>query len=104
MYLFWRASARTTEDYVISLQLIDNDGRLVAQTDGQPLDGRYPTSHWQEDESIADSRSLTLPADAAPGAYELRVIVYRYPSLERLRVADSAGGDYAVAARLNLRQ
>ena len=100
-HLFWRALNPLPEDYVVSLQLLDAGGKLVAQSDGQPLEGRYPTSRWQPNESVADLRSLAIPAGAAPGAYELRVVVYRHPSLERLPV--TGGGHNALATRLTLR-
>mgnify|MGYP005845086079 CR=1 FL=1 len=103
-HLFWRALKPMAEDYVVSLQLLDAGGKLVAQADGQPLEGSHPTSRWRSGENVVDVRSLTAPAGAAPGAYELRVVVYRHPSLERLPLTGGqGGGDYALAARVNLR-
>ena len=101
--LYWRATAPLAEDLVVSLQLLDAQGKLAAQTDAPPLEGRYPTSQWPRGDLVADSRSLAIPAGAAPGQYELRAIVYRYPSLERLRLpADQGGADYLPLGRVEV--
>ena len=44
--LLWRPTSSLTADYTISLQLFDRMGHRVAQVDGQPFDGRLPTSEW----------------------------------------------------------
>ena len=102
--LFWRGLAKLPEDYVVSLQLMDGQGKLAAQADNPPLDGHYPTSQWVAGEIVADPRTLPLPADLPPGTYELRAIVYKYPSLERLPVSGAQGaGDYAVLGKVTVR-
>lgn len=76
VHLHWQATARPAADYTISVQLLDEGGRLVAQHDAQPASGAYPTSYWDRGEAIVDSHPLSLPADLAPGRYALSVVVY----------------------------
>ena len=48
----------------------------VAQADGAPLGGWYPTSWWPVNEAIVDRRSFSLPADVPEGIYDLVVGMY----------------------------
>lgn len=103
--LFWRPSATLVDDYVLSLQLLDAKGGVAAQVDAQPFAGQYPTSQWRPGELVAEARVLPLPANLAPGAYDLLVIVYKQQTLERLRVKDAAGErDFAPVARVEVRR
>ena len=90
--LHWRALAKPALDCVVSLQLLDSEGRLVAQHDSPPLGGTYHTSYWSADERVMDVRSLQLPAELRPGRYELTVVVYTAQGQRRLLVGgtDSA--------------
>jgi hypothetical protein len=95
--LFWQAQARMTENYQVFVHLMGPDGRPVAQGDKSPLDGDWPTSAWEPGQTFRDDYQIQVPEGLAPGAYELRVGLYRLPDFERLpvqgpegRVADSA--------------
>jgi hypothetical protein len=89
--LYWQAEARPARDYTVFVHLLDGAGKLVAQADGQPLEGRYPTALWEAPEALADRRSLALPADLAPGEYALRVGLYDLGDGSRLPVLNEAG-------------
>lgn len=74
--LHWEARERLTTDYVISVQIIDPDpSRLLkaAQLDAPP---DPPVTAWTPGAPVADSRALTIAADAPPGRYRLLVRVY----------------------------
>ena len=95
--LFWQAQARMAEDYQVFVHLMGPDGRPVAQGDKSPLDGDWPTSAWEPGQTFRDDYQIKMPDDLAPGAYELRVGLYRLADFARLpvqgpegRVADSA--------------
>ena len=95
--LFWQAQARMAEDYQVFVHLMGPDGRPVAQGDKSPLDGDWPTSAWEPGQTFEDAYQIQVPDDLAPGAYELRVGLYRLVDFTRLpvqgpegRVADSA--------------
>ena len=69
--LVWRALRPMTQNYVQTLQLIDEAGRLVVQQDRQLFDGALPTTLWQPDLDIIDATTFPLPSDLAPGRYAL---------------------------------
>lgn len=70
--LSWWAAEPPTSDYTVFVHALDREGHLVAQNDGPPLDGRYPTSLWSPGEVIHEQRpALPLP----PGG---RIVVGLY--------------------------
>ena len=85
--LHWRALSRPDGDFAVSVQVLDGAGRLVAQHDGPPAGGDYPTGYWEEGEVVLDSHEVELPRGISPGAYSLVVVVYDAATHERLPVA-----------------
>ncbi len=70
--LYWQTSAELPADYTVFVHMADaNRGQLAA--DGPPLNGDWPTSAWQPDRLVIDSRALIFPA---PGEYTIRVGLY----------------------------
>ncbi len=64
-------------DYVMSLRLHDAGGARVFQEDESLLDSRHThTSRWKVEEPVDNLFHLELPADLAPGEYELRLVIY----------------------------
>jgi hypothetical protein len=86
----WQALAPLPYDYTLFLHWRDGDGRLIAQDDGQPVNGYYPTTIWEIGEVVADERRLARPADFS-GPRRLAVGVYRLENLARLPVYDAGG-------------
>jgi len=86
--LYWSAVATPELDYTVFVHLVDSDGRLVAQHDGHPLNGVYPTSWWTSGEIVGDSHTLPSPED---GDGVLYVGMYDAQSGERLAVTDGGG-------------
>jgi hypothetical protein len=74
--LVWATDQRPETDYSVFVHLLDSRGTLVAQHDGMPDGGRYPTSLWAPGEAVADERPLILPGDLAPGTYTLYAGLY----------------------------
>jgi hypothetical protein len=89
--LRWAASARPARAYTIFLHLYDGGGRLLAQQDGPPLGGAYPTAAWDGGEAIAETRRVPLPAGGLPAGAALKVGLYLPSSGERLPTLE--GGD-----------
>ncbi len=85
--LYWHMNQYTPVDYTVMLQLIDPDGEIAAQWDGQPVNGLLPTSLWRSDDVLRDEYVLSLPQDLAPGEYRLLAGLYDLESLERLPVS-----------------
>jgi len=96
LVLFWQPLAPITADYTVFVHLRNAAGQTVAQRDGQPLDGAYPTSQWQPGETVIDPITLPLPPDLPAGPYTLLVGMYRLDTLERLPVANDTSGENAV--------
>ena len=101
--LYWEPLAIPERDYTVFVHLAGADGRPVAQRDGYPLGGRYPTGLWRPGEVIRDAVELTVPADAS-GTYRLLVGMYDPRTLERLPVGGTAGrtGDHVEAGRVTV--
>jgi hypothetical protein len=104
--LYWQARRRMSKDYTVFTHLVAADGRIVAQQDNQPAEGRYPTSIWDAGEIVVDQYHLTVAPDAAGGAYHLEVGMYLLSTLERLKVAsgDKEGQDRIELGSVFVRQ
>jgi hypothetical protein len=84
--LLWRAVVPATDDYVVFVHLLDGEGRLVSQHDGQPVGGFKPTTSWQVDETVADNHGLLIPRGTPPGEYQLVTGMYFPATGDRLQV------------------
>jgi len=89
--LYWEALAPAEADYTVFVHLLDADGSLAAQADGQPLAGAYPTTLWDAGERVADGRILRLGNALHAGDYRLAVGWYVLDTGQRLPAADAAG-------------
>jgi len=74
--LYWQATASPDLNYTAFVQLLDEQGKIVAQNDAQPLKGLYPTSRWQKGDRFYHTFTLaitTWPAQARliTGLYDL---------------------------------
>jgi len=84
--LLWRAQSRIPIPYTVFLHFVDANGRIVTQIDREP---QLPTPSWPISTTINDPYVLTIPLNAAPGTYELRVGMYPTGDpTHRLPVAD----------------
>ncbi len=82
--LYWQALAPADRDYTVFVHLLGPQGSIVAQDDAPPGDPFFPTTTWLPGDVVLDEHTLSLPADAPPGEYTLRVGLYHQPSGERL--------------------
>ena len=61
--LLWQAAPDyQPEPLVVVVQLLDEDGQVVASLEEEPLAGRYPTTAWQAGELVQDRHTLVVPA------------------------------------------
>lgn len=103
--LYWSADKEVLEDYWVFVQLLDKDGKLVAQADGLPNNGFTPPLLWMPNEIIADRRVLQIPATISPGQYRLIVGLYRFRDLSRLPVSNRQGAlddDFVVLSQIKI--
>ena len=91
--LLWRANAETPTSYRVFIHLVDQDGQIIAQADGEPANWSRPTSGWAPGEYISDSHTLPLPTDLPPNL-TLRIGLYNPATGQRL--ATPSGGDFVV--------
>jgi 4-amino-4-deoxy-L-arabinose transferase-like glycosyltransferase len=71
--LFWQAREKIGRDYLISLQLQDEDGQAWGEHRSRPVDGACPTSSWDEGEIVRDQRDWVVPPDVSSGRHRLLV-------------------------------
>jgi hypothetical protein len=96
--LSWQGLQPMEENYTVSIQLVGPDGRLYGQTDTWPVLGTFPTSQWSPSQRFSDPYQVVLGPDAAPGHYQVGVVVYLLATRTRLPLLDAAGqstGDIA---------
>ncbi len=85
--LRWRTEAELDTRYSVFLHLsADPQTPPVVQQDGEPQAGFAPTTDWVPGDEVRDLRGLRLPADLAPGRYQLILGLYG-PDGTRLPVA-----------------
>jgi hypothetical protein len=82
--LYWQARAPVQENYSVFVQLLDPDGRLVTQHDGQPMYGYLPTGDWSPGDVIPDHHRLLVPDELPAGRYRLIAGMYVLETLARL--------------------
>ena len=84
--LYWGARTKPDYDYTVFVQLLDAEGKLVAQSDAYPLDNRFPTSYLESGVVIRDTHRLRLDSRAGGGPYRLIAGLYRLDTMQRLPV------------------
>jgi hypothetical protein len=83
--LRWWLAETVAQDYSVFVHLRDTgSGQVVAQGDGPPLDGWYPTSMWPRGEVVDDVHGVPAPAVVAAASYDLVVGWYDLASGARL--------------------
>lgn len=88
----WQPLRTFTQDWKIFVHLVDANNQVLAQFDGHPQAGDYPTSHWVPGEIIADTYPLQFPADAPPGPYRVFLGLYDEATQTRLPVSSDSEG------------
>lgn len=89
--LNWKAVSKLDADYTVFVHLVGQGGQIVAQHDGMPEGGSYPTGAWEVGETIEDEHPLAIAADVPPGDYRLLVGLYRLETETRLPVVGAGG-------------
>jgi hypothetical protein len=97
--LAWRATGQPAADYSYTVQLLDAEGKLVAQQDGPAGHGQLPTGVWQAGDVVVDALRVAVPANAPRGPLRLIVALYEQPSLRRLA---TPAGDHAELATISV--
>ena len=90
--LLWRAEAEMSTSYRVFIHLVNADGQILAQADGEPASWSRPTTGWVPGEYILDEHGLTLPPTLPPNA-SLRIGLYNPATGQRLPTED---GEFVV--------
>ena len=95
--LIWRGGNHpVTDAYTVFVQLLDADGRVIAQNDSQPASGTRPTTGWRQGEIIRDAHTLQFNELAAAGTGRLIAGLYDPSTGERVELPD--GSDFMTVA------
>ena len=86
--LYWRALQPMQENYSVFVHVARADGAILIQRDVQPRDGTHPTGSWATGELVEDPHELSIPSDAPPDIYWLKVGMYSSATMLRLPVVD----------------
>jgi hypothetical protein len=89
--LTWQSSGPAERAWTVFVQILDVQGRVIAQSDQMPAAGARPTTSWRAGEWIEDAHTLAWNALAAPG--EARLIVGLYDAGTGERAPLAGGGD-----------
>jgi uncharacterized membrane protein len=106
LHLYWESLDEMDHDYKVFTQILDHEGRIVAQHDKIAGAESHPTSHWPPGTIVRDRFMLTVRPDAPPGQYALIAGLYR-PSrrMPRLSVeGEGANGDHVVLAEITVQE
>lgn len=99
--LHWQTDHQLDTRYKVFVQLLDANGTLQTQHDGEPGGGLQPTTIWQAGEIITDNHALILPDTLPAGDYTLIAGLYQLdPPYTRLSVGD---GDYVTLGTIRVR-
>lgn len=91
--LHWRAVSVPSGDYTVFVHLLDADGNTVAQHDGIPVAGDYPTLWWLPDQGVEDPHSLEADSPIPTGVYMIQVGMYRTGNPEQRLSVTEGGAD-----------
>lgn len=100
--LFWKILESLTEDYAISVRLLDKADHQWTQLDGKPAAGLLQTSQVPLElltYFLREERELSLPAGIPAGDYHLDVYVYSPDSGKNLPVIGSVPNPGATGLR-----
>ncbi|MGH7960495.1 MAG: hypothetical protein ACRERD_01560, partial [Candidatus Binatia bacterium] len=87
--LYWQPNDSIAVNYSVFVHFRSADGSIVAQADGVPVSGHYPTTAWQAGEIIQDIYPVP-PADLAHVTH-VAIGLYDPVTLERLPAFDDRG-------------
>jgi hypothetical protein len=84
--LVWQglAQSQPARDVTVFVQLLNADGRVIAQVDGYPIGGAAPMHYWQRGEAWRDRRVLRASESFDPA--QARVLVGLYDAVDGKRI------------------
>ncbi len=90
--LYWHPLKQSQRNWTLFIHLLDSEQNIIAQYDGPPFDGLYPTTEWQPGSIMVDARKLYLPdGKLAGGTYTLLIGLYDAKTGERASLQPKSG-------------
>ena len=74
--LDWMAKGKPSLDYTLTLRLLDQQGKIQAQTDGLPIGLLLPPTTWSAGDRKPGFMTMSIPEGTPPGDYEVVLGVY----------------------------
>jgi hypothetical protein len=103
--IWWSADVALSQNYTVSVILLDETGRLVAQNDSYPFLGQNLTSTWDIGEVVYDPHSLQLIdglSSLPAGIYTVGVKIYLLTDTLTIQPTDD-GAEYQVIGEIQQR-
>jgi 4-amino-4-deoxy-L-arabinose transferase-like glycosyltransferase len=97
--LFWRTGALLSERYKVFVHVLDQAGKIIAQTDREPGGGQQATTNWEANEMIVDRYGVLIPDAAPPGTYAIEIGLYGF---DGTRLSVGAGRDALTIAEVEI--
>ncbi len=80
--LFWQVHETPATDFVVQVELLDQEGEVMVSFASPPTRADYPPTAWQPGELLQGRAPLVLSGSIPPGEYRLRLTL-RDPSGEQ---------------------
>lgn len=90
--VMWQPLQIFDTDLKVFVHLVDTNNNVLAQFDGYPQAGSYPTSQWIPGELISDAYPILLPDTLPPGPYRTFLGLYNENTLTRLPIPTDPDG------------
>lgn len=74
---YWQALRPPTGGYKLSVRIVDEERRILAQEDGWLAGEAYPTTTWRPESLVLGRLRLSLPPELPAGRYALDFVFYR---------------------------
>ncbi len=84
--LHWQALGASDRPLTVFVHLLDEQGNVIGYGDSEPGGGAYPTTGWLKGEYLADTHTLSIPANS--GSLRLAIGLYDPSTGQRLLTAD----------------
>ncbi|MCB9101971.1 MAG: hypothetical protein H6632_20720 [Anaerolineales bacterium] len=88
----WQPMQTLADNLKVFVHLVDANGNVLAQFDGYPQNGSYPTPQWIPGEIIRDAYPILLPDNLPTGPYRVYLGLYDETTFARLPVPDDNEG------------
>jgi len=89
--LTWQVLEPPAPDVTVFVHLLDANGNLIAQADGDPLAGTFPFAQWPAGLIVRDQRAI----EVSGSGLSLRVGLYDRATGERLMALSADGAPFA---------